>query len=65
MKGAFIWFRERAARRRLAEITAQTRASYETQRYVRQRSAMLSPERKAHIDAVLNGYVRPRGERAQ
>jgi hypothetical protein len=58
-------FRERAARKRLAEIVAQTRASYECQDYTKRRRARLAPERQARIASLIEGIpgiARERGE---
>ena len=50
--------RQRAAQKRLAQLTADSKAANATWKANRDRQ--LSGDRKAHIAAVMSGFIRPR-----
>lgn len=56
-----LWLviRAGAEQDRLTQLVQQERDKNASYRVQREKS--LSPERRAHIDKVLGGYVRPRG----
>ena len=54
----FKSLRQRAAQKRLAQLTADSKAANATWKANRDRQ--LSPSRKTHIAAVIGGFIRPR-----
>jgi hypothetical protein len=56
-------FRQRAAQKRLAQITEDSKAANATWKANRDRQ--LTGDRKAHIAAVMSGFIRPRSTGAK
>jgi len=54
--------RQRAAQKRLAQLTSDSKAANATWKANRDRQ--LSGDRKAHIAAVMGGFIRPRSKGA-